>query len=199
MGKQRDVDFRFTWVMFFLTLVVSCASVAGLAFVTEWLSNLLHPYLLLFPGDIVVYLIAMLGTINVTVLLYFTERVAVWDETLQDTGAALGATLAWAGAFIVAFSEFCRHWYLSFGGFVSVNADYFHWIRLGLSWALDTITFNTSQIFDWATTDIQPTTFWTRLYLVLFNVALELAVIGGITRVASLILRTRARKQTNEK
>jgi hypothetical protein len=83
-------------------------------------------------------------------------------------------------AFTAAFSEFCRHWYLLYGGFSASATDYGHWLRYGLSWLLDNATFNLSQAFSWPVTEIRPTAFWPRLLAFLFSLFFDYIVVRSV-------------------
>lgn len=78
---------------------------------------------------------------------------------------------------LVAFSQICRHLYLLFGGFVASQADYWHWLRFGISQILDNALFDTLTIYDWQISEIHATVFWSRIIVLLFNIYLETLVI----------------------
>jgi hypothetical protein len=185
-----DFDVRKGQVLYLLGIG---PELAVFAFIIEWLSDRLHRFTFGFPADIDLYLLVTLVGLFFTVFFNLVEALArvLPGQKRHDVGTVLYFVVFWAGFFLIGFSGFCRHWYLAFGGYRATTIDYWQWLRFGLSWVLETFTFNLSQIYGWTITNIQATTFLTRLWLVVFNVALEAMVVGGVVRMARLGLHAR--------
>jgi hypothetical protein len=98
--------------------------------------------------------------------------------------------LLWVPFFIVVFSQLFRDLYDVFGGFVSPYDDYWHWAQFGLSWFVDDVLLGATEIFDWNLSSIRPTALWSKLFVLAFNIALQVIVITSVVRIYQL-LRTR--------
>jgi hypothetical protein len=104
---------------------------------------------------------------------------------------ATNITLSIVVVFVVCFSEFCRYWSFQFGGFETHGSGYWYWIMFGISWLLDNVLANFSQIFGFRFTDISPNNITTEGMLWGYNIALEFIVIAAIFRGASLYFQLR--------
>jgi hypothetical protein len=112
---------------------------------------------------------------------FFWRRVALARlNTPAGAGLRVYAVLAPLLWLTGLFGEISRYWYFAFGGFTTSGADYWEWVRFGVAWALDSLTFNLSQIFAWPVSDIQATALVPRLLVFGYTVALEALILANL-------------------
>jgi hypothetical protein len=95
--------------------------------------------------------------------------------------------LPYVPLYSLAFGEFSRQLNYVIGGFDARGAGYWDWAWFGLSWLVDSISFNASRIFGWTLSDIHASALWSQLLLLAFNLTLALVVIAAIVQFYQLI------------
>jgi hypothetical protein len=89
---------------------------------------------------------------------------------------------------LVTFSELCRHWSMSYGGFTASRTDFFSWQWRGVEWLLDNYTLNLTQVFDWRFTDIHADALGPRLLVFAFNVVIDIVAVRSIVSLSRSIM-----------
>jgi hypothetical protein len=93
----------------------------------------------------------------------------------------------------LSFGFLCQDLSLLYGGFAgmpaheSFIATRLDWLGFGLAWLFDTLSFNASQIFQWSTTPIYPTTVWSGGLLWAYCVVMDLIVLAGLINIVLLL------------
>jgi hypothetical protein len=134
------------------------------------------------PLSISLYVVLIM--LAILVMRGINSRPSVINAMEQDFLYELSMTFTIMG-FILAmacFSQICRHLYILFGGFDADNADYWHWLRFGVSNLLDSTLFDVPDIFEWNFSEIKATSFWSRTIVFIFRTSLEFLIIAGILR-----------------
>jgi hypothetical protein len=171
-------------LLFFLGLV------AFLLFSCEWLIGLFgHVFGAVIYGLGSIALIASFLVVTVALRIY-GELAATSLKRVDFRSAFLYdfvLLLPYVPLYALLFGEFsCQLNYL-IGGFDAPGAGFWDWAWYGLSWVVDSISFNTSRIFGWNLSDIHANAFWSQLLVLAFNVTLALVVIAAIVQFYGLI------------
>ena len=89
-------------------------------------------------------------------------------------------------AFPILFSQICRCVYLLWGGFSASGSTYWHWLKFGLDWEVESFLFNAPQIYGVSLSEIQAESWWARLIVVVFVVILQVLVVSTVFKMLEL-------------
>ncbi|GCE11801.1 hypothetical protein [Tengunoibacter tsumagoiensis] len=81
---------------------------------------------------------------------------------------------------VVSFSQLSRQLALTLGGFAAAQNGYWHWLRFGISHLLDSALFNLPSDYNWNLSEIEPTNFWTRTYVFLYDLSVQIFVVAVV-------------------
>jgi hypothetical protein len=96
----------------------------------------------------------------------------------------------------IAFGQMCRELFIQFGGFTGVQGAnsysvigmiFGDWTNFAYSWLLNSLTFNATQVFGWATTPIQASAWWSGWLIVLFSVVADFVLFAGLLNLVKTL------------
>ncbi|GER92101.1 hypothetical protein KDW_62630 [Dictyobacter vulcani] len=158
-------------ILFFsIFMVVGSFVLYGLLAVIEALNRIWNPLsigcygILLVMASFIMYVYLMEGE--------FIKK--------ENAPFHLSITLLGVIVTLVSFSQVCRHVALEFGGFTARQYGYWHWLRFGLAHMLDSALFNMPSNYDWSISEIEPTTFWTRSLVFLFDLCTQVFIVAVV-------------------
>lgn len=81
--------------------------------------------------------------------------------------------------YVTVYGELSRHLYLLFGGYAAHGTGFWHWLRYGVTQALDTSLFGVISAYGWHLSEVQPIAWWSRTLLFLFTLVFVLWVLAA--------------------
>jgi hypothetical protein len=146
------------------------------------------------------YGVAVVGATGIVSLLavgsLFTPQRESADWRLEAFNLAFTATIFVAAyPYLVSGLFQCLHyWYGGFSGVPSASHDIaklllpdLSWITFSYSYFFDSATFNTSQIWSWLPTSIQPTVWWSETLVWLFCLLSDIILFAALIYALRLI------------